>query len=72
MPQHVQVDISSRLFDTMIFCDCDSQPVSQEGPTPVNVFATIVENLPKFAAACEDIWLSARGEIIVDRVEHAP
>ncbi len=53
MPQHVQVDISSGLFDIMVFYDRDSQPVSPEGPTPVNVFATIVENLRDFAVACE-------------------
>jgi hypothetical protein len=67
MPQHVQVDVSRGLFDVLIFYDRDSQPVSPEGPTPVNVFATIVDNLPAFAKACEDIWLSGCDEIVVER-----
>ncbi len=68
MPRHVDVDISRGLFDVLVFYDRDSQPVSPEGPTPANVFATIVENLPAFAAACEDVWLSGCDEITVERL----
>jgi hypothetical protein len=67
-----QVDSTSGLFDLMIFYDRDSQPVSPEGPTPVNNFATIAENLPEFAAACQDIRLSGCDEMVVDRMEPAP
>lgn len=69
MPRHVTVDTSRGLFDILIFYDRDSQPVSPEGPTPVNIFGRIVENLPEFAAACEGIWLEGCDTITVDRVE---
>ena len=68
LPRHVEADISRGLFDILVFYDRDSQPVSPEGPTPANIFATIGENLAEFAAACEDIWLSGCDEITVQRV----
>jgi hypothetical protein len=67
MPKHVSVDTSRGLFDIMIFYGRDSQPLSPEGPTPVNVFATIVEGLKDFAQGCEDVWLRGCDEITVDR-----
>ena len=72
MPRHVDVDISRGLFDILIFYDRDSQPVSPEGPTPANIFATIVENLPAFARGCEDVWLSGCDTITMDRVGDSP
>ena len=65
----LRLDISRGLFDILIFYDRDSQPVSPEGPTPANVFATITQNLPTFAVACEDVWLSGCDEITVERFE---
>ena len=69
MPSHVEVDTSRGLFDVLIFYDRDSQPVSPEGPTPVNIFATIVENLPSFAKACEGIWLEGCDTVTMDIVQ---
>ena len=68
MPRHVTVDVTHGLFDVLIFYGRDSQPISPEGPTPVNLFATIVEGLPDFAAACESIWLDGCDQVTLARI----
>lgn len=44
------------LVDLAIFYGRDSYILGPQGFTPLNVFATITENLPEFAGACENIW----------------
>ncbi|GAB04311.1 DUF3830 family protein [Gordonia amarae] len=54
------------LIDLAVFYGRNNLLVNGDvGWVPGNVFGTIVEGLPEFAAACNDVWMGgARGEVL--------